>query len=441
MKSPRPNILFLMSDQHRWDVAGFAGNSVVRTPVLDELARTGVTFDNAYTPSPVCVPARQCLTAGQLPSTCGCKNFGDDLPSQTRTFARVFSEHAYATVVCGKLHHDGLDQNQGWRLRIGWDNPIHPKFIPGYKKEEEASGSSSWWPWDKEIARAGIGRSPHAVCDEMAIWGAQEYLTEHFSSPHYDHPNPNPLLLKVSLRLPHYPFLTTENRFNYYLNRVPCYSDPELFPHPVLSRDPIRLGQETTERELRRATAAYYGMVETIDTMYGQVLDQLRAVGQNPDDWLIIYTSDHGEMLGDHGVWMKYKFFEGSVRVPLIIRWPQHFLGGRRVQGNVNLCDLYATLCDCADLEIPPGLDSRSLRPLLTGAQSQFPGDESISQIGSHLMIKRGALKYQHYGEDGAEVLFDLAQDAGETRNFIAAPDYETQVAAFRARARELLQA
>ena len=104
----RPNILFLMSDEHRADVAGFAGNEVVRTPVLDELARTGVVFTNAYTPAPICVPARQCLASGQLPKTCGCEGWTDLQPGY-RTFAREFSRYAYNTCCSGKLHHMGQD--------------------------------------------------------------------------------------------------------------------------------------------------------------------------------------------------------------------------------------------------------------------------------------------------------------------------------------------
>ena len=117
--SARPNILFLMSDQHRADVSGYADDGVVRTPVLDELARKGVVFNNAYTPAPICIPARQSMAAGQLPRTCGCEVFGEDLAPGHMTFARRLSQYGYATVACGKLHHNGTDQMQGWTSRIG----------------------------------------------------------------------------------------------------------------------------------------------------------------------------------------------------------------------------------------------------------------------------------------------------------------------------------
>ena len=112
MKKP-PNILFLMSDEHRADITGYEGNSVIRTPILDELARTGVTFKNAYTPAPMCIPARQCLATGKLPLTCGVMTYGEDLPPESMTFARRFAEYGFMTCASGKLHHRGHDQTVG----------------------------------------------------------------------------------------------------------------------------------------------------------------------------------------------------------------------------------------------------------------------------------------------------------------------------------------
>jgi choline-sulfatase len=179
-------------------------------------------------------------------------------------------------------------------------------------------------------------------------------------------------------------------------------------------------------------------MIETIDTYYGDTLDALRQVGENLDEWIIVYTSDHGEMLGEHGIWEKQKFFEASVRVPLIIRWPQGFSGGRTVEQNVNLCDLFATLCDLAGLPVPGGLDSRSLKPLLAGTSTGW-NNETISQFGkTNLMIKRDSLKYQYYGPGMPEVLFDLEANPEETINFAEDGRYSAAMAAFRRRCAEL---
>ena len=435
--SKRPNILFLMSDEHRADVAGFAGNDVVRTPVLDELAASAMVFNNAYTPSPICIPARQCLASGQLPRTCGARQWAQDLPPQSVTWARVFSQHAYNAVCCGKLHHMGPDQMQGWRRRISFDD-IHvaTPFLTGMREEEAKRyhAPSQKWSDSKEVLRAGPGRSPHAVSDEFTVQAAESFIGEYFGSPYYDKARPHePLLLKVSLLLPHYPYFCDEDKFGYYLNRVQPFVREELFDHPFLKQRAVGVGEEVTERDVQRATAAYYGMVETIDAQYGRVLAALRRAGQDPDDWIIVYTSDHGEMLGEHGIWEKQKFFEASVRVPLFIRWPRR-LGQGHIAQNVNLCDLFATLCGLAGLPIPPGLDSRDLTPLMEGELSKW-NDESISQFGlENLMIKRGALKYQYYGESMPEVLFDLARDPAERLNFLHEAAYAAELEVFRGR-------
>jgi choline-sulfatase len=438
----RPNILFLMSDEHRADVVGYEGNAVVRTPVLDELARTGVVFRNAYTPSPICIPARQCLMSGQLPLTCNCLSYGDDLTPGYLTFARQFSEYAYNTVCCGKLHHMGTDQMQGWRKRIGFDDiHVDSRYLPHRQQEEFAryAGPSLKWSDSTEVLRAGVGRSPHGIADEVVMQGATNFIDLYFNNSYYDKASPHhPLLLKISLLQPHYPYFTDEQKFGYYLNRVQPFLDQQVFDHPFLSQRQVRVGVDTGERDLQRATAAYYGMIETIDSYHGSILDMLRHVGENLDDWIIIYTSDHGEMLGEHGIWEKQKFFEASARVPLIIRAPKYFDGGRIVEENVNLCDIFATLCDLADLPIPSGLDSRSLVPLLKNECANW-NNETISQFGkTNLMIKQDHLKYQYYGPDMPEVLFDLKANPQETNNFIDDPSYATAVQNFRQRCARL---
>ncbi len=450
-----------MSDEHRADVTGYEGNKVVRTPVLDELARTGVVFRNAYNASPVCVPGRQAMMAGRLPRTCGCEWFGEDLEPGSMTFARRFAQYAYNTTACGRLHHMGVDQMQGWTERICGDMHVHASHIEGreaaavarYPKPDDGSGK---WSDVKEIQRAGILQGARADFDRRAVEAAQDYIREYFVAADYDRTRSHqPLLLKLSFFQPHYPYFTDEEKFTYYLNRVEPFLNQELFPHPWLSMRKVTPGEDVSVREIKRAMAAYYGMIETIDTYYGQVVETLEQVGQNLDDWIIIYITDHGEMLGEHGIWEKKTFFEASVRVPLIIRCPNRFEGGRVVDENVNLCDLFATLCDLCDIPAPDGLDSRSLVPLLNGDASGWK-NETISQYGNHLMIKWDHLKYQYYGRqpesvpadpgykpcpydsDKTEVLFDLERDPGELNNYIGNPDYVAVLSRFRDRCAEL---
>ncbi|MCY3833135.1 MAG: sulfatase-like hydrolase/transferase [Chloroflexi bacterium] len=450
MASQRPNILFLMSDQHRADVAGYAGDPVARTPVLDELARTGVVFDNAYTPAPICIPARQSMAAGQLPRTCGCEVFGEDLAPGHMTFARRLSQFGYATVACGKLHHNGADQMQGWTGRIGAGMNVRHDFIEGRNLEAMRNmpvATEHKWSQAKEVKRAGIGRGPINGHDEYTLDGALRFIENFFADPYYDRALPTrPLMLMVSFVRPHVPFLTSHDKFTYYLNRVTPYVDESAFDHPFLGSGAVEPGLDVSEREIRRATAAYYGMVETNDEDYGKVLAALEHVGQDLDDWIIIYTSDHGEMLGQHRLWEKTKFFEGSVKVPLIIRLPGRANAGNFVAENVNLCDLFATICALADIPSVDGLDSRSLVPLLEGDSASWD-NETISHYGGthlgheerydryeNLMIKRDDLKYQYYGPEMPEVLFDLARDPGETINYINHPQYAEALADFRQR-------
>lgn len=436
----RPNVLFLMSDEHRADVAGYAGNAVVHTPTLDRLARDAAVFANAYTPAPICIPARQSLMAGQFPRTTGCERYGEDLPPGHMTFARLLAEYGYATVACGKLHHTGPDQMQGWTARVGGDVTLDSRHLAG-RVVEPTNPIGHKWPIAKEVRRAGAGRGPCAVADEYTVVGAIDYLTRHFVDPFYDRAIPErPLLLKVSLTEPHYPFLAEDpQRFAYYLPRVPTYAGQQPFDHPFLGGGlRVVAGTDASEREIRRATAAYYAMVESMDARLGRIVDALHQVGQDLDEWIVIYTADHGEMLGEHGVFEKQKFFEGSVRVPLLVRWPAGLGGGGTVRQNVSLCDLFATLCELTGVPAPSDLDSRSLVPLLTGHGDRWD-DEAVSQYnGQNLMIKRDALKYQYYGPDLPEVLFDLDADPGENRNAIDDPQHKDAVELFRRRRREL---
>ena len=441
----RPNVLFLMDDEHRADVFGFAGDDVVRTPTIDSLAETGTVFTNAYTPAPVCMPARQCMMRGQLPKTCGCTAYGQDLPPESETFARHFARHGHMTTCAGKLHHTGWDQMQGWRKRLG-PTPMKRAVSGGAVDPVEGvgldydKGLEGKWSDTEEIRRAGVGESRVQVQDRRSVEGVEQYLSQYYASPFYDREARNsdgerqPLMLKVSLIQPHYPYFTDRERFEYYLSRVDPYVE-EPGDHPWMDRRSVVPGEDVSRRELERATAAYYGMAETVDDLFGRVCDALEHHGEDLDDWIIVYTSDHGEMLGERGLWEKKTFYESSVRVPLVIRAPG--LDAGTVDENVNLCDLYATLCDLAGLPKPDDLDSRSLAPLMRGETDDWireHGNETVSGLGEdNLMIKRDDLKYVSPSA-GSEVLYDLDADPDERTNRIDEPDYAEAVASFRRR-------
>jgi len=449
----KPNILWLMSDEHRPDVAGFAGDKVVRTPTLDRLAADGVVFDHAYTPSPICVPSRQCIAAGQFTTTCGVHRYGEDLPPFSMTLPRWLGDHGYHTVCCGKLHHMGPEQMQGWHRRVGMDHMLD-NTRPASTRE---TGTAKKWTDGQEIRRAGLGRGTCHMFDEYALEGFKQIVNERLLDPDYDKARlDQPTLLMLSMTNPHYPYFADRQRFAWYLNRVEPYFDEVPLDHPWLGRtafpEPghrwVDIGEDgcVTHRDVRRATAAYYANIEKLDAQYAAALDALELAGQDLDDWLIIYTTDHGEMLGQHGIWEKQKFFDASVRVPLVMRWPNGGLkGGRRVSENVNLCDFFATFADAAGLGLPDPsdcvngrpLDSRSLLPLARG-ESVAWDDTTVSHFaGTDTMVKRGTTKYQRYERedcrDEPEVVFDESIDPTESRNLIDEPSLQGVIAELRA--------
>jgi choline-sulfatase len=428
-----PNILFLMDDQHRHDVAGFMGNRIVRTPTLDRLARDAVIFDNAYTPSPVCVPGRQCIMSGQLPMTNGCRRYGDDLPPFSPTFANQLALAGYSTVCCGKLHHQGRDQMQGWTRRIGMDQHVEPPALgaeAAARHKELSKNNPPSWDLKKELEMAGPGTNHFGINDRYTIRGALDFIEERFTGKNYDRIDTRPILLKISLQQPHYPFICTPEKFDHYIDKVQPYPERQHIVEHFFARDWTHNPPVSGEQKLK-AIAAYYGMVEEVDAQFGHIVGALEQAGQDLDDWIIVYTSDHGDMLGEFNTWWKLKFYEGSVRVPLFIRAPKRFTGGRRLNANVSLCDLYATLCAFAEADAAPGTDSRSLVPLLTGDPSDWP-DTAVSAYADHVMVKQGPWKYWALAPD-TEVLFNLDEDPHEEHDLAGDPEYGNRLRALRA--------
>ena len=456
MPEKKPHILLLISDEHRPDVLPVEGNEVVRTPVLDRFIGEGVYFRNAYTPSPICVPARQSFLSGLYPRRAGCLNFGDPMPSEVLTIPGHLSRYGYRGVAAGKMHFVGPDQMHGWHERIGRDivgrngyklvdDPVHTAQI------EPEAGTGMWSvintpdsKFAKEVMNACAGEGPWMRHDRYSVEGMLHFLDETFASESYDRPGAQPLLLAVSLSCPHYPYQCPKGLFDYYLRRVePIVED---LPHAFDCHDlfKVKIGEDVTYREAHRATAAYYGMVERLDAQFGRVIDQLEYLNVL-DDFIVVYLSDHGEMLGEKGLWEKQQYFDASVRVPFSIWSPRHFEGGRVVHENVSLVDLFPTLCDLAHVPVPEGLDGRSVVPLARGGREDWP-DTVYSELwgvqnGPSAMVKERNLKYFRFTErPWPEQLFDLERDPGERRNLVADPAYAADLARLRARLEALPQ-
>jgi len=412
------NILFLMADEFRYDAAGFMGNAVARTPNLDRLATNAVVFESAYTPSPVCVPARQCLAMGKYPLHIGCERFGEDIAPGSATFARWFSAHGYFTTACGKLHHRGPDQMQGWMQRIGSETAVNwPE-----KFSTRSQIGRCKWRGAVELKEAGSGLSPLALHDDYSVQGACDFLRMHFDGL-YAIPRETPVFLMVSLQQPHFPLRTEEKLLAYYHDRVPVFWDEPAGNHPNLDAGRLGESQGIGQSDVRRATATYYGMVEQTDRRIGQILQAVEATGQSLEDWIVVFTSDHGEMLGEHGAWGKRKFYEGSARVPLFLSAPG--LSPCRSSRPCNLVDIFPTLVRLAGLPETSGIDGQDL----FGAE--HTGETFCQHDRNEFMLRLGNLKYLRFPA-APDVLFDLARDPGETRNAMDDPSSAEAAAVLR---------
>jgi len=416
------NVLLLMADEFRHNIAGFAGNPVARTPTLDRLAADAQRFDRAYTPSPVCVPARQCMATGRYPERAGCTRFLADIPPGSPTFARWFADHGYYTVACGKLHHRGPDQMQGWLHRIGSETAV---CWPDAYAGRNQIGRRKWRGAD-DLRLAGPGESPLGLHDDYTVQGACDFLKIHFGGM-YDLPPETPLLLMVSLQQPHFPLLADRDLYDYYHDRVPVFTGQ---PRPDLAALNVgRIGEDDgiREEDIRRATAAYYAMVEKTDERLGRVVRALEETGQDLDDWIVVFASDHGDMLGQHGLWEKRKFYDGSARVPLFFRAPGLAPGINT--SPANLVDVFPTLCGLAGLPQPGKIDGRNLL--------DDPSPSTFSQYQSDkFMVCDGRWKYMAFPE-GEEALFDLQTDPGELNNLRGSPAHGSKMEEMRQQLRE----
>ena len=457
MPDRKPHILLLINDEHRADVLPIESNAHIRTPNLDQIIDRGFYFRNAYTPSPICVPARQSFLSGLYPRNCGSLNFGDAMPSEVLTIPGHLSRYGYTTCLAGMMEFVGPDQMHGWQRRIGLDigsrnNGYEPAADPEHQALIEREPGTGKWPnkVTMEVQHARAGRGHYMQHDRYCVDGALMYLNEYFVNEPWDRTNPAPLLMAVSLWSPHYPYQCPDDLFAHYLRRVNPYVEnvPEHFETPDFFKVPI--GQAVTYREAHRATAAYYGMIDWMDGQFGRVLKRLDELNVL-DDFAIVFLSDHGEMLGQKGLWEKQQYFEGSARVPFAIQWPHRFPnGGSTVHENVSLVDLFPTLCDIANVPVPENLDGRSVIPLMDGTDHNWP-DDVYSELwnvhnGPSVMVKHGDLKlFRFDGHEGVpgtdedrwacpEQLYDLGRDPGETVNLIDNPAYAKQLTELRAR-------
>jgi len=427
MTSPRGqrlNILFVMFDQMSPQSLPAYGHPLVQAPRLQALAERGVVFDSAYCNAPLCAPARFSMMAGQLPSRIGAWDNAAEFPSSVPTYAHYLRRLGYRTSLAGQMHFVGPDQLHGYEDRVTTD--IYPGDF-GWTPTWDNPKKIHWWFHNMlSVVEAGpYDRSLEWDYDEEVGHQAVRWLYDHARSE-----DERPFMLTVSYIQPHDPYLAPRADWARY---DPAAIDMPAVPYIAPSaRDPLsrrmyelydRDEYRVTEEQVRNARHGYYAMISYVDRKFGELLDALAATGL-ADDTVVIVTADHGDMLGERGLWYKMNFFERAARVPLILHAPRLF-GSRRVAESVSLVDLLPTFVDLAGEGAPfePAtvIDGRSLVALAAGPAADWPD----SVYGEYMaegtfqpvfMIRRGRYKYVACAGDPPQ-LFDLASDSHELKN------------------------
>ena len=437
------NVLFLMADQLAPHFLPAYGHPVVKTPRLDGLAADSVIFDAHYSNSPLCVPARAGLMTGHPPSRIEVFDSGCDYAFSVPTFAHYLRARGYVTVHSGKAHYVGADQLHGLEKRLTMD--ICPADNCWYGVWDDPDRRLPWFHDLANVVNAGIAeRSSQQDHDDDAAHAAVRWIYDYARGS-----DRRPFLLKVSFTHPHDPYVTPPACWARYrhddvdLPATPFIPPEERDPHGQwLYRHYDRGEYEVTPEAVRRARHGYYGSIALVDDLVGRVLDALEAA-RLAERTIVVFTADHGDMLGERGCWYKMSFYEHSCRVPLFLSLPGRN-GDRRVGRCTSLVDLMPTLLDLALDDGPSALveeiAGRSLMPLVAGDASGWE-DETFSEIcfegvrAPGLMIRRGARKYVHW-EGGPCSLHDLAADPLERSNLVDDPACREEVEAFEAEVR-----
>jgi len=428
VKRDNQNILIVMADQLTALALGCYGNASVKSPNIDRLAQQGVTFESAYSSSPLCTPARYAFMTGQNISQCGGYDNAAYMPATMPTFAHYMRLMGYKTCLSGKMHFVGPDQLHGFEERVTTD--IYPAdfgWVPDWTNPDERI--DLWYHNMSSIKQAGVASITNQLAYDDEV-GAQAMRTIY---NHARGEDARPLCLVTSFIHPHDPYACRQKYWDLYEDvdiPLPAVSRPagdQQDAHnkrleKVIALDAVDISDE----EIINARRAYYANVSYID----EWLERLRAtleecdMGQNTT---IIFTSDHGDMLGEFGLWYKMSFREWSCRIPMIIHYPERYQA-RRISQPVAHVDVLPTLIDIAHegsgMPKPDAIDplnGRSLMPLCDGDASNDP-DICVSEYLAEgtgapmLMIRRGRYKFISCITD-PDQLFDLQADPNESDN------------------------
>lgn len=419
----RPNVLFIMADQHRGDCLSSDGHPAVRTPHLDQLARQGIRFRHAYSTTPTCTPARACLLTGMNPWNHGMLGYSRVAERYPVEMPRLMKQAGYFTMAVGKLHYTPQRNYHGYDLAL----------LDESGRQESIDFRSDYRSWF-------FAQAPNLNPDATGV-GWNDYKGKAYVLPERLHPTrwtadvavnfleawqkTQPFFLKVSFARPHSPYDPPQRWMD-------AYKDAAI-PAPSVGRWATRNEKRNTERddlwrgrlspeETRTARQAYYGSVSFVDEQIGRIVSALEQRGWI-ENTLIVYTSDHGDMTGDHHLWRKSYAYEASARIPMIVRGPRA-LGGRTLDSPAELRDLLPTFLDAAGAPIPGRVDGSSLLDAAQGRPWRefidLEHDICYAPENNWNALTDGRMKYIFHAFDGREQLFDLRADPGELNEITA---------------------
>ncbi|MDJ0936280.1 MAG: choline-sulfatase [Kiloniellales bacterium] len=420
--SRQANIVFIMADQLAAPALPAYGHKVVKAPHIQGLAERGVVFDAAYCNSPLCAPSRFSMLSGRLPSDIGAYDNATEFPATVPTFAHMLRLGGYRTILSGKMHFVGPDQLHGFEERLTTD--IYPADFGWTADWERPDRRQHFYHTMLSVVEAeACRRSQQIDFDEEVAYQAERKIYDLARDG-----DDRPFFLLVSFTHPHDPYTIGQEFWDLYrpeeidLPSAPALAPEEMDPHSRRLFEALGMKDYAlTEERIRKARRAYYGAISYVDAKVGRLLESLEAAGL-AEDSIVVFTADHGDMLGERGLWYKMCFYEWAARVPLIVAAPERF-EPRRIDCPVSLIDVFPTLQGLGglgELELPEDLPGSSLLPLLEGGEG---GPEAVhgeylgeAAAGPLIMIRRGRHKYV-VGIDSPPQLFDLAEDPNELNN------------------------
>ena len=422
---PQPNILVIMTDQMTPFMLGLHGHPLVKTPNLEALAECGTRFDAAYSPIPICVPARAAMMTGRYASHIGCYDNGDSFPSHVPTFAHYLTNQGYDTVLSGKMHFVGADQLHGFRTRLTTD--VYPSTYDwSYDLQQESQDELAFDFYKQyQTENMGPGWTLELQYDEETHFRSLEYLRQSHDRP---------FLLVSSYTNPHPPFIAPQRFWDMYADvdfELPHYP-PEMaasfseFEQSLMKWHGVDRHDISDKENLQHMRRAYAAVITYIDHKVGELIATLEDRGLR-ENTVILFCADHGEMLGEKRTIQKRSLFEWSIRIPLVIDHSHHHNQVSHVGAPVSLIDLHPTLLDIAgcpaDRRAP--LDGRSLLPLINGEPSPdhpiFCEYHAEGVMNPSIMVRHGRYKYLYFHEREPQ-LFDLENDPHEWKNLAGQP-------------------